>query len=571
MIESFKNFLAPPLFDDRGKTQKARLINYFLILLIGLIVIYELIYLIWNIITGDKLFANQSGTNAIIVIGTALLIGIGLKILLKRGFVQTASIVLLIIIFIIGVAGSLSYGGIRGTSLTLMFLPISLASFLLNRKASVFIISWGLLASLILFYTQSQGILLFNVSTEFSFTEWLIFATIMGLIGWIQNMYVGSVHNNLIQIKDQEDALADSQIELENVRSTLKEYTATVERRTRYLEAAAEVGQAATSIYNLEELLPQVVNFISERFGFYQTGIFLLDDAGEYAILRAASSEGGRRMLARNHRLKVRAEGIVGYVTGSGKVRIALDVGEDAVHFNTPELPQTRSEMALPLFYSGRLFGALDVQSTESNAFSDEDISALRVLADQVSMAINNAQLFEQLQNSLESERLAYGEISSEAWRKLTKSKENWGYKYSNNNLVPVDGNWSEDMAEAAYMEKNITSNKENKPTLAIPIRIGNHVAGVIRLRKDINHTDWTSDELELIETLIDRLGQALESARIFQSSQKLAAKEQLTSEISSHIRQTLNIDTVLQTAVKELGEAFKAKEVVIRMNPKSS
>ena len=314
-----------------------------------------------------------------------------------------------------------------------------------------------------------------------------------------------------------------------------------------------------------------MVNFISERFGFYQAGIFLLDNVREYAILRAASSEGGRQMLARNHRLKVGAEGIVGYVTSSGQARIALDVGEDAVHFNTPELPQTRSEMALPLFYSGRLFGALDVQSKEANAFSDEDISALRVLADQVSMAINNAQLFEQLQNSLESERLAYGEISSEAWKKLTKSKENWGYKYSNNNLVSVDGNWSEDMAEAAYTEKSISSDKDNKPTLAIPIQIGGHVAGVIRLRKDLNHTDWTSDEIGLVETLIDRLGQALESARLFQSSQKLAAKEQLTSEISSHIRQTLDIDTVLQTAAKELGEAFNAKEVVIRMNPKSS
>jgi GAF domain-containing protein len=452
-----------------------------------------------------------------------------------------------------------------------MFLPISLASFLLNRKAAVFIISWGLLTSLIIFYVQSQGILSFNLSAKVSFTEWLVFATILGLIGWVQNLYVGNVHDNLIQVKDQESALADSQMELENVRSTLKDYTATVERRTRYLEAAAEVGQAATSIYSLEELLPQVVNFISERFEFYQAGIFLLDDVGEYAIMRAASSEGGRQMLARNHKLKVGAEGIVGYVTGSGQARIALDVGEDAVHFDNPELPHTRSEMALPLFYSGRLFGALDVQSTEPNAFSDEDVSALRVLADQVSMAINNAQLFEQLQNSLESERLAYGEISSEAWKKLTRSKENWGYKYSNNNLVSVGGNWSEDMAEAAYMGKSITSNKENKPTLAIPIRIGNHVAGVIRLRKDINHTDWTSDERGLVETLIDRLGQALESARLFQSSQKLAAKEQLTSEISSHIRQTLDIDTVLQTAAKELGEAFKAKEVVIRMNPKSS
>jgi GAF domain-containing protein len=353
--------------------------------------------------------------------------------------------------------------------------------------------------------------------------------------------------------------------------SSVTERTASLERRSQYLEAAADVGHAATSIYNLEELLPQVVNFISERFGFYQAGIFIIDELGEFAVMRAASSEGGKQMLARNHKLKVGAQGIVGYVTGTSQARIALDVGEDAVHFDNPELPHTRSEMALPLFSGDKIFGALDVQSTEPNAFSDEDISALRVLANQVSMAINNAQLFEQLQDSLESERRAYGEIRSAAWKELIRTKENWGYRYSSEKVTPSSGNWSEDMIKAATSEKPVNQETDNHPTLTIPIRISNQVVGIIRVRKDSNQVEWSEDDIELMETLADRLSQTLENARLFQATQKQAVQEQITSEISSNIRQSLDIDTVLQTAAKELGEAFKAKEIVIRMKPDST
>ncbi len=119
------------------------------------------------------------------------------------------------------------------------------------------------------------------------------------------------------------------------------ERTRDLERRTTQLQAAAEVAREAAAIRNLDALLDDVVHLISDRFGFYHAGIFLLDDAREYAVLRAASSEGGQRMLARGHKLAVGKIGIVGFVAGSGQPRIALDVGEDAVFFDNPDLPLT--------------------------------------------------------------------------------------------------------------------------------------------------------------------------------------------------------------------------------------
>jgi signal transduction histidine kinase/CheY-like chemotaxis protein len=172
--------------------------------------------------------------------------------------------------------------------------------------------------------------------------------------------------------------------------------------RSRQLQTVAEVARSIVSTREVDNLLNQVTRLVSDRFGFYHAGIFLLDEKNEYAVLRAANSEGGSRMLDRRHRLRVGQVGIVGYVTGSGEPRIATDVGEDAVFFNNPDLPETRSEMALPLKLGGMIIGALDVQSKESNAFTEADVNLFTTLADQISVAIENANAYELSQQTVE-------------------------------------------------------------------------------------------------------------------------------------------------------------------------
>jgi GAF domain-containing protein len=178
------------------------------------------------------------------------------------------------------------------------------------------------------------------------------------------------------------------------------------QRRAVPLRAAAEVARDATAILDVNQLLDETVHLISGQFGFYHAGVFLLDERGEYAVLQAASSEGGGRMLERGHKLQVGKVGIVGYVSDTGEPRIALDVDEDAAHFASSDLPDTRSEMALPLKVRGRVIGVLDVQSTQEAAFSEDDVAVLQTLADQLATAIENARLFEQAQRRVRRERL---------------------------------------------------------------------------------------------------------------------------------------------------------------------
>jgi GAF domain-containing protein/anti-sigma regulatory factor (Ser/Thr protein kinase) len=172
------------------------------------------------------------------------------------------------------------------------------------------------------------------------------------------------------------------------------------ERRSRLLKAANRVGKEVTSILDLEKLLPQTVNIICEAYGLYYAGVFLLDENSEYAVLRSGYGKAGKAMVAEGHKLKVGTDSMIGACVAMGEARIALDVGEERVHFKNPHLPHTRSEMALPLIYGGRTLGAVTIQSSEERAFSDDDITTLLTMAEHLAVAINNANLIDELKEA---------------------------------------------------------------------------------------------------------------------------------------------------------------------------
>ena len=236
------------------------------------------------------------------------------------------------------------------------------------------------------------------------------------------------------QLRDREHELKNNQVNLEqyvNERTTeLLIANQLNQRRTTQFEALARIARTISSMQIMEELLPQIAQTISGQFGFYHVGIFLLDNNKEYAILVASNSEGGKKMLERNHRLLVGGTGIVGFVTNTGQPRIALDVGLDTAYFNNPDLPDTHSEIALPLRLGTDIFGALDVQSTETNAFSQEDINILSILADQVGIAIQNARSYQQTHEALSQAESASTQASVQQWRHFLTHEPVEGYYF---------------------------------------------------------------------------------------------------------------------------------------------
>ena len=369
-----------------------------------------------------------------------------------------------------------------------------------------------------------------------------------------------------------------------------------LDHRTRQLQAASAVAQNAATIRDLDQLLSRATELISENFGYYHTGIFLIDANKENAVLRAANSPGGKQMLARGHKLNITtdiATSIVGFVANTHQPRLASSVGADAVHFKNLYLPDTRSEMALPLVVGDRLWGILDMQSASEAAFTEGDIAVLQILANQIAIAIENAQLFvenktamTELQTALETSRNLYGELTREAWRKLLQSRPDIGYLAlggeaatgmhsaggaptdlltgGRTEILPITGPWQADMLHASQTGQAVQLAPHN---LLIPIKIRDYTAGVLRLRKADNSSPWSRSEIDLMSALSDQLSVALESARLYDETRRRAERERLTSEITAKVRASNDPRTILETAMSELRQALQASHTQITLH----
>ena len=351
------------------------------------------------------------------------------------------------------------------------------------------------------------------------------------------------------------------------------ERTRELGHRSAQLQAAAAVARDAAATQGLDALLNRAVNLIRERFGFYHASIFLVDDRGEYAVLRAATGEAGRQMLARGQRLKVGQVGMVGYVTGRGEARIALDVGEDRVQFENPLLPETRSEMALPLRVGERIIGALDVQSQEEAAFDQEDVAVLQTMADQLAVAIENARLLHEMQQTVREYEVASGRYTRESWQEVARgSGRAGGYRYGRLGVEQVAEQppearqaWQQGQAVIQTMQPQAGDDgREALTTVAVPMRLRGQVVGVLNLRFEgdpISH-----ETISLIEEIADRLALALENSRLLEETQQRAQRDRLIADITARVRSSMDPDTILQTAVRELGTALGTGRTFVRL-----
>ena len=323
------------------------------------------------------------------------------------------------------------------------------------------------------------------------------------------------------------------------------------ERRSRQFEAITKVAQAINTTQNLQELLPQISKVISEQFGFYHVGIFLNDAVNQYTVLGAANSDGGKRMLKHGHQLRIGEQGIVGYVTGTGKPRAAKDVGNDAVYFNNPDLPETRSEMALPLKITGEIIGALDVQSKQSNAFTEEDIEVLSTLADQVSIAIQNARLYEQTQKSLAEAEAVSRQYFSETWKTLAQENKISGYRYTTSGTVPIDITDAPEITSA------------NRRSISVPVIIRGRTIGELSVLVP-RQEPIKADQMDLIHAVADRVAIFAENARLFDETSRRAEREHVVSDITAKIRSTNDPQEMLETAINELRQVLNVSRIEI-------
>lgn len=339
----------------------------------------------------------------------------------------------------------------------------------------------------------------------------------------------------------------------------VEQRTADLNVRTARLQAIALISKDAASIRDVQTLLSRTVKLISERFGFYHAGIFLLDPAGEYAILQAASSEGGQRMLERGHRLAVGEQGIVGTAAYQNRPHIATDVGQDSVYFNNPDLPLTKSEAAIPLSAHGKVIGILDIQSTEEAAFSQEDVELLQTLADQIALAINNAQLIEESQKTLTQLQAILEENIKQTWRRQSRFQKG-GYRYTPTGTSVL-------AHEERKTEGAASSTDEKK--LLIPITLHGQTIGNLTLTRNTD-TAWNDADRALLQEVAVQVGLALENSRLLSDAQQRAFQEQSLSELTAQLGRSIDSDALLQTVARELHQIPNVAEVSVYLAPES-
>ena len=373
--------------------------------------------------------------------------------------------------------------------------------------------------------------------------------------------------------RELEDLTTNLEQRVNERTSEIENVNKQTERRAAQLRAVMELSEAIAQLQDLSEIFPATTKLISERFGFYHVGIFLIDPDHEYAVLQAANSEGGKQMLARNHRLKL-GVGVVGFCAQTGQPRIALDVGADAVFFNNPDLPNTRSEVALPMSSGGKTTGVLDVQSTEAGAFSREDLQVLTALANQVSIALENARLLTDTRAALLQVQEIYNEFTRTAWSRTVTQADQHGFRFQTGRIELLENALQAPEVASAVQSGEVMSNqtngsKQNGAGLAVPVKLRNEVIGVLHLESNDPLKHWQEDEISLVQAVAERAAFAMENARLFQDARRRAAKERLISEASARIGGALNLENILQTTAEELERVLGGSEILIQFQGK--
>ncbi len=296
--------------------------------------------------------------------------------------------------------------------------------------------------------------------------------------------------------------------QLEGLQTSLEERVAF---RTKQLNAALEVGHAATAVRSQDDLITEAVNMITDRFGYDYAAIFLKDSTGLWAELNNATGAAGQVLKQRGHKLVIGGKSVVSIAMTTRQAHIALDVGEEPVQFDNPLLPGTRSEIALPLMAGEEVFGALDLQSSQEVAFSEKDVDVLQRMANQLAIALENARLFQ------------------ETWKSLEELRNTPHTHVAEEN-------------KTAMATPGTSAASSGTPALNVPLT------------------------LHLVEAVATQAALATENARLGQDAQQRAERERMLSQVATRMRETLDIDTILRTAVQEIRQVFDLDQAEVRL-----
>ena len=460
---------------------------------------------------------------------------------------------LLSLVFLSIGASTLVELGMRTEGFLFVYASVVLASILLDTRQAVAFLLINEIAIGALGWLTITGIVTpaNSLASPEKLDAWIAGGIANLLLAWITIAGLRMLH----QVSERPKKIAkEIAQELIRERKTLEERvierTQELEKRTNQLNATTFVARQTAEIQDLSTMLQDTVKLITEQFGFYHAGIFLINERRDYAVLYSASSEGGKLMLERGHRLQVGTQGIVGYVASEGKPRIALDVGEEVVYFDNPYLPETRSEVGIPLIVRGKTIGVLDIQAIEREAFNEDDLYIFQTLADQIAIAIENIRLFHESQQVISQLQFVSGATTHQDWAEQVKHRIS-GYLFSPLGIQTLDTN---------------QSIPKTDKTIEIPITLRNHKIGMFKLNRKPEFPQWTEQEIYFAAEVASQTALVLDNIHLIEEAKRRAQRENLISGISNRVRETLDLETVLKTSATELQTVLGLEEAEVQL-----
>lgn len=450
---------------------------------------------------------------------------------------------LVFLTYLLGVTATLK-DGIAGNGRVWMLLSAGLASILLGLPTGIGTLILATLTLLAVGGAFSLGWLPPPDATTLPratlFTDWLGTGSVFFLATLSLGISLSILIEGLNRILKEEQAIA---ADLAFDRQQLDERSRELNRRIVQIRTAAEITRTLAGVLDPDLLLQQVVDLVRQRFDLYYVGAFLLDERGEYAVLRAGTGEAGLKMIASGHKLAVGGASMIGWTIANRKPRIALDVGRDAVRFSNPLLPLTRSEMALPLVSGDQVFGALSVQSVKPEAFDENDVTVLQGIADSLATALQNARLFQQTQRNLAEIQALNRQYVVQAWKEIAYRPELSGVSCEN---------------------REYQGPSEGLQTIRLPLTLREQVIGQLSL--EIGRQSLTPEELSLVEQVTTQAALAMENVRLLEETQRRASEERLVANLVQRVRSSADIETILRTTLGELGSALGVAEGMIAL-----
>jgi PAS domain S-box-containing protein len=382
------------------------------------------------------------------------------------------------------------------------------------------------------------------------------------------------------------------------------------EHRADQLLTASEIAQESTTgTMDVEVTLARLVDLIKSRFDFYHASIFLIDPLGKFAVLRESTGDAGAQLKQAGHKLAVGSSSIVGQATGKGIPVVVGDVTQEANYYPNPLLPLTRSEMAIPMRIGDRILGAVDVQSTAFNAFTQDDINILQILANQTAVAVQNEDLFTHTTQSLSRHRLLHKITSSnvenmtvedairatlevlhqsmpeEQITYFTIGEHNDLIARANAGITNPDqtsrripfgqGVVGRVASDGTSIRVNDTqTNKEYHPQnfesnsiLAVPVKFADTLVGVLNI-ESIHLAQFDESDQEFVTTLAGNMAAIISNIQLVDQVREQVNRQQKLLEITSKIRRSVDINTIMQTSVSEIGSAMNVRRASITISP---